>query len=322
MISKQKEKKMGMSFDDKYADAIKRFKAVGMPDYPRYQLDYYADFVELLTLFSGKDGISRGDIQDQFFGEPDEKTDAEKKDKDESFLKEIFSRIDERISLYTDSYPYEKKSDSDVLCLKANVTDNEKYYLFLLFASQLDIFNSFNADLTTDFETLSFESLKSYLPNNAIIKQFGKNTEYQGNAVSKIKALSKDIGFPLNNYAISQIGEHNNQERGLDVIGWIPFKDKCQNKVVVLGQCACGKKYEYKQIETPRFASYFELYTTKPLHSLFIPYSLINVRENKFYGDEIKALVFERKRIVSLLQGNEIYERLLSKQLVEKCINS
>ncbi|MDO5342495.1 MAG: hypothetical protein Q4F69_08600 [Bacteroidia bacterium] len=320
MISKQKEKKMAMSFDEKYEDAIKRLKEIGKPDYPRCQLDYYADFVELLALFSGKDGVSYGDVQDQFFGEPDEKTDAGKKDKDESFLKEIFSRIDERISLYAKSYPFEKKDNA--LLLKEDISENEKYYVLLLIASQLSIFESFNSDLTTDFETLSYESLKSYLPNNAVVKQFGENTEYKGNAVTKIRTLAKDIGFSLNNYAISQIAINNNQERGLDVIGWLPFEDKCQNKVIILGQCACGKKYEYKQIETRRFASYFDFYTTEPQHSLFVPYSLINIRENKFYGDEIKALVFERKRIVTLLQGNNIYNSLLSKSLVERCINS
>lgn len=320
MILKQKEKKMAMSFDKKYSDAIKRLNEIGKPDYPRHQIDYYADFVELLVLLSGKDGVSYGDIQDQFFGEPDEKINAEIRDEDEAFLKEIFSRIDERISLYVNSYPFEKKDNA--LLLKENISENEKYYVLLLIASQLSIFDSFNSDLTTDFETLSFESLKSYLPNNAIVKPFGKNTEYKGNAVEKIEALSKDIGFPVKNYAISQIGKNNNQERGLDIIGWLPFEDNCQNKVVVLCQCACGKKYEYKQIETRRFATYFDFYTTEPQHSLFVPYSMINVRENKFYGDEIKGLVFERKRIVTLLQGNKVYERLLSKNLVEKCVNN
>ena len=321
MISKQKEKKMGMSFDEKYSDAIKRLKEIGKPDYPRHQLDYYADFVELLALFSGKDGVSYGDIQDQFFGEPDEKTDAEIRDKDEAFLKEVFSRIDERISLYVNSYPFGKKDNA--LLLKENISENEKYYVLLLTASQLSIFDSFNSDLTTDFETLSFETLKAYLPN-AIVKQFGKNTEYKGSAKEKIKKLSEDVGIDINDYEVDQIGDRNHQERGLDVIGWLPFEDNCQNKVVFLGQCACGKQYGPKQHDTRRFENYFKFYRTKPLHALFIPYSLINAIVGKFYENEIENdyLVFERKRMVTLLQGNGVYEQLLSKNLVEKCINS
>lgn len=320
MISKQKEKKMAMSFDEKYSDAIKRLDEIGMPDYPRQQLDYFADFVELLALFSGKDGVSYGDIQDQFFGEPDEKTDAELKDDDEAFLKEIFLRIDERISLYVNSYPFEKKDNS--LMLKGNISENEKYYVLLLIASQLSIFKTFNTDLTTDFETLSFETLKAYLPN-AIVKQFGENTEYNGSAKVKIQKLSEDVGIDIDDYEVDQIGDRNHQERGLDVIGWLPFEDNCQNKVVFLGQCACGKKYESKQHDTRRFENYFKFYKTKPQHTLFIPYSLINVSCRKFYGNEIEKdyLVFERKRMVTLLQGNEVYKRLLSKSLVEKCIS-
>lgn len=321
MISRQKEKKMETNFEEKYVACIERLKSVGKPDYPQDQISCYSDFVELMALFSGEDGISFGDILDSFYGEPDEKTDAEKKDDDEVFVRRIFSFIDERIYLYAATYPFEKKNDS--LYLKHNITENEKYYVLLLISSQLDIFKSFQSDLTTDFETLSFEALKTFLPTAAVVKQFGKNADYRGTAKDKIKSLSVDIGIPVDLYEISQIGERNNQERGLDVIGWLPFADKCQNKVVFLGQCACGKGFESKQHDTRRFESYLVFYKTKPQHTLFIPYSLINIHEGKFYHNFIEKdyLVFERKRMVTLLSGNNIYNQLLSRELVEKCVS-
>lgn len=319
MILKPNEKKMAMTFDDRYDACIERLRNTGKPDFPQDQISHYSDFIELMTLFSGEDGISVGDIMDLFFGEPDEETDAQRKDNEEAFINSIFYSIDERIYLYADAYPFERKSDS--LYLKQNISENEKYYVILLISSQLDIFRSFQSDLTTDFETLSFETLKTFLPT-AIVKQFGKNTEYTGSAKDKIISLSVDIGIPYDNYAISQIGERNNQERGLDVIGWLPFEDKCQNKVVFLGQCACGKNFEFKQHDTRRFEEYLIFYKTKPQHTLFIPYSLINISAGKFYHNYIENdyLVFERKRMVSLLKDNKIYHKLRSRNLIEKCV--
>lgn len=160
------------------------------------------------------------------------------------------------------------------------------------------------------------------MPTNSTVKEFGKNTEYKGNAIEKIKQLADDLGLAINDYELSQIGERNNQERGLDIIGWIQFNDKCGNKVVFLCQCACGKQYESKQHDTRRFEHYLEFYRTKPQHTLFLPYSLINVRAKKFYHSdyiENDFLIFERKRILEYHNDNA-FETTESFKLVTKCI--
>lgn len=321
MTLNQKEKKMEMSFDAKYASCINNLRNIGKPDFPEHQINLYADYIEIIVLFSHDDGISEGDVNDLFFGEPDEESDAARKDKQEAFIKRIFDLIDERIASFAGLYPFVKKDG--VLYLKQDISNDSKYYITLLISSQLDVFKSFQPDLTTDFETLSYESLRKYLPSGEV-RQFGKNTTYKGNAREKIRSLSKEIDIPINEYEVSQIDERNNQERGLDVIGWLPFKDNCQNKIVFLGQCACGKKFESKQHDTRRFEEYFYFYKARPQHTLFIPYSLINVSAGKFYHDFIERdyLVFERKRMVTLLSGNHVFDRLISRNLIERCIHS
>jgi len=150
----------------------------------------------------------------------------------------------------------------------------------LLISSKLDIFNPFKLDLTADFEKVSYVVLKEFLLIKAIVKAFGKNTQYQGNAISKIKQLDNDLDLQVDDYELNQVSERNTQEWGLDIIGWLPFADKCGNKVIFLCQCACGKKeYESKQHDTRRFEIYLRFYKTKPQHTLFIPYSLINLRK-------------------------------------------
>lgn len=312
---------MASSFDDKFSDCIKKFNNISKPDYTTSELNYYADFIELIVLLSNKDGVTFGDIQDRFFGEKDYEN-AEKRDEDEIFLRGIFQIISERVLLYNEDYPF-SYSEDEILTIKSDLTVNNKLYISLLLSSKLNIFNEFRTDLTTDFETTSSIVLKNFLPTNSIIKDFGRNTEYQGNAIDKIKQLANDLDLSINEYELSQVSERNNQERGLDIVGWLPFNDKCGNKVVFLCQCACGKQYESKQHDTRRFENYLQFYKTNPQHTMFIPYSLINVRAKKFYHSdyfEKDYLIFERKRILNYISNTIFFNSLQSKTLVEKCI--
>ena len=223
-----------MSFEEKLALSIQKLKNADRPDCPMDCLNNYADFIELLVLFSGSDGVSYGDIQDRFFGELDENNTSETNDQNESFIDSIYKIIEERIALYKDTYPFDKKDE--VILLKKQLLIKQKIYLFLLLSSSLDIFRSFNAELTTDFETLCYKVMQLYLPN-AIVKAFGKNSEYTGSAKVKIKKLAEDLGLQLDDYDFEQIGDRNSQERGLDIVGWLPFDDHCSNMIIFLGQC-------------------------------------------------------------------------------------
>lgn len=321
MTSEQGGSKMVMSFDDKFFQCLNNLENLDKPDCSRDETNLFADFVELLVIFSKGDGIAYGDIQDRFFGEPDEKNSSERNDADEFFIDGIFSLIEERRDLYGDQYPFEVGKEQ-IITLKRDLTIPQKLYLFLLMASSLNIFKSFNAEITTDFEMVSYEAIKSFLPN-AKVKSFGKLSEYKGNAKEKIRTLANDIGLPTN-YDIDCVGERNVQERGLDIVSWIPFEDNCQNKIIFFCQCACGKQFESKQHDIRRFEHYYCFYRTKPQRTLFVPYALINPNDGKFYhSDYIEEdyLVFERLRIISLAKRkDDVLTLLKSACLVERCI--
>ena len=118
-------------------------------------------------------------------------------------------------------------------------------------ARYLNYFKDVYSDLTTEFEQTSFEALRNFLPLNANVKQLGKNSDYTGDAQSKIRALAKDLNVSINENEIIQI--QGTQERGLDVIGWLPFKDQIPNMITILVQCACGTEWYKKQNKTKRF---------------------------------------------------------------------
>jgi len=309
-----------MTFEDKLNQCVQSLKDIDKPDYTKTEINYFADFVELITLFTKYDGVTFGDIQDRFFGTKEYDI-IESKDKDEAFLNSIFNVIAERICFYAIDYPFEYQNNN-TLKLRQSQTFKNKLYLSLLISSKLDVFNSFKSDLTTDFEKVSSIVLKEFLPGNAIVREFGKHTQYQGNAISKIKQLASELDLHIDNYELSNVPERNTQERGLDIVGWLPFADKCGNKIVFLCQCACGKEYESKQHDTRRFENYLQFYKTNPQHTIFIPYSLINVREKKFYHSDLiekDYLVFERKRILEYHNDNS-FEKSMSFKIVNKIL--
>ena len=321
MILNQYSKKMEMTFEDKIEKSIQNFEYIDKPDYTKSEINNYADFVELTVLFVIENGVTFGDIQDKFFGET-ENENTEKRDAEEAFLNNIFEIIKERVYLYNSDYPFVYQPNTRHLQLKTKLSFKNKLYLSLLISSNLNIFNKFTTDLTTDFEKVSFVVLKEFLPQKAEIRDFGKNSQYKGTAVEKIKQLARDLNLEIKDYELSCVNERNSQERGLDVVGWLPFSDKCGNQIILLCQCACGKNYESKQHNTRRFKNYIDFYKTNPQHTMFIPYSLINISKKKFYHSDLiedDYLVFERKRIIEYHNDNS-FENSVSFKIVNKIL--
>ena len=165
--------------------------------------------------------------------------------------------------------------------------------------------------------------MKEFLPT-AEVKAFGKDSDYTGTVQEKIRKLAEDIGLEINETLVNKIDERNVQDRGLDVIGWLPFKDKCPNLMIFLGQCACGKEYERKPHDVRVFKRYLQFPQTKPQLTIFLPYSLVSIQMNDFYHCDLieeEVLVFERKRILDCLVGkDEPYNNLEMKLLVERLL--
>jgi len=310
-----------MTFDEKLKNSISNYTNIDKPDYTSNMFNLYADFIELISLFSNTDGVSSGDILDKFFGNKNYDN-AKQRDDDESWLIQVFTILEERVEIFKEDYPFDFK-ESDLLTLNPDLTWKNKMYLGLLISSKLNIFKGFKPDLTTEFETISYYVFKNFLPKNSIVKEFGNNSNYTGNAKKRIKDLASDIGLKIEKYELDGISERNNKERGLDIVGWVPFTDKGMNQLIYLAQCACGKDTESKYHDTRRFENYLSFYKAKPQHIMFIPYSLINPRERKFYHSDLienDFLIFERKRILDIFNQEEVFQKTEMIKIVNKCI--
>lgn len=320
---------MKMSFNTKLTNFFSDF-SLELGTVPTRNLIYlYADYVELVSLLSNQNYVSSSDILDRFKDEGiirQQKADDEQSianDEDERFVDSIYRLLIERSQLFGEDYPFEIESvDKIKLKNTDNISARNKIYVYMLLSSSLNIFSEFQPELTTEFEILCTQVLTNFLPENAIVKSFGKSSQYNGTAVQKIQALAKDMKIRIDEEGFNEISHKGNQEKGLDLIGWIPFDDNVSNFLSILAQCACGKEWYKKLGETSRYNHYMKFHRLNPIHTMFVPYSLVSYNKSTFFrNDEIdNRLIFERKRILNYIFNTDFFENLESNLLVEKCI--
>lgn len=295
----------------------------------------YADYVELIALFSNNAYATAQSILNRFkqeeinigrrsdvgesAGRRKAENNSEKNDLEEQRMFEIFEILKFRSVLFNGNYPFALKRNT--IILKNILSDSQKLYLILLVSSNLNYFSIVKPELTSEFEAISSRAFKTLLPSNVIIKEFGKNSEYSGTAKEKIIQLAQDMNVEIVETEIENI--LGSQERGLDLVAWVPFNDNIPNMLIWMGQCACGKEWYNKQHETKRFeSSYYKFYKLKPINTLFIPYSLTKSPNAFYQSDEIieGTLLFDRKRIMDGIDETLFLDQLKSKFIVEACI--
>lgn len=296
-------------------------------NYPRHKIHLYADYVELISLFSKETIITYNDILDRFKDEgvitqkAYDSEQSQENDENESFTKSIFQLLNYRSFLYNGFYPFSVIKEKSIL-LNNSLDNTQKLYLSLLISSNLSIFTELASVLTTEFEVLSYQILKDYLPEHAKVILTGKKSPITGNAIERITEIGKLVGLEVDTNHVSKRNFAGNKERGLDVIGWIPFIDPNSNLMVFLCQCACGLDWPSKSTEANRYRKYFVFDSVPPVCTMFIPYSLVDFKTSHFYqSDEMfDSLFFERGRIITYLKDSNFYQTLESSIIVDKCL--
>ncbi|MCP4763180.1 MAG: hypothetical protein GY870_15510 [archaeon] len=293
----------------------------------------HADYTELTALMSNDNFVTTTDILNRYkkedinprmrssdleTGRKKSVLNSEVNDENEQWVDEIFDILNFRAGLFANQYPFEATQNK--IILKNDLTDIQKLYLILLLSSNLNYFNLVQPELTTEFESISYHALKTVLPSNGKIKEFGNNSDYRGTAKNKIIELAKDLNVEIVEKEIENI--LGNKEDGLDLIAWIPFEDKIPNMITIMGQCACGKDWPEKQYETDKFYdAYYIFFRLRPIRSLFIPYALSKVSYTFYQTNKInQTLLFDRKRILDNIKDTEFLNELKAKIIVEKCI--
>jgi len=182
---------------------------------------------------------------------------AAEDDRRELEASDVVSHLHYRTSVFGESYPFVLRDDA-VLELR-DLTPERCLYLLLLLAANLKYVRS-NADqnkLTTYFELLSPDVLRGYLGSEARVELFGTATgeaqepRYSGALWAKLQGLRDDLRLKLLvGSGHGEIAPNNHGDRGIDFVAWFPFNDDpADTLVIVLGQCACGRRPWPKMLE-------------------------------------------------------------------------
>lgn len=322
-----------MSFEDNLKEEFEQFVLKSPKKRPKHLIHLHADFIELKSLFWAQGSwLTSTDVLTHYNDVIELKFDndtegkgtnsADDNDKFQSKILEVFYLIIERKIIFNDEYPFIVDKINHRIKLKDDLTQKNLLYIKLLLDSNLNNFSlSLRNILTSEFETISAIALQNHLPNSSV-EELGINSVLKGNTKTKIKKLSKKLNLKRNKHELKKLSKLANKEKGLDIIAYLPFEDKVSSMLIILAQCACGKNWKSKRGETENYEAFLHFDKLRPIHSMFIPYSLTSSSNNGFFESYNlnNRLVFERKRILENIKDLAFFNNLKSKEIVEKCV--
>jgi len=150
------------------------------------------------------------------------------------------------------------------------------------------------------FERLSREAISSYLSGQAVVfgwpfdLSVGPNQPEQSQIERRIREVAEDLGERL-----SKPPPPRFNDRGLDVVGWIPFVDKRSSQIVVLMQSTIQRNWKDK-LPVPLLAwCQYVHWGCTPVKAFAIPRIVADYDWHETSVD--KGMLFDRIRIVNLL---------------------
>jgi hypothetical protein len=154
------------------------------------------------------------------------------------------------------------------------------------------------------FERLTCEAVRYYLSGLATVfgwpfdpedRESVEEEQQELQIKRKIRRLAEDLGERFVEAPLSPF----KKDRGIDIVGWIPFREKRSGQVVVLLQCAAGHNWVIKRpVPLDAWREYIH-WGCCPIIAFSIP-CIISERD---WHDTSKdnGILFDRVRIVNLL---------------------
>ena len=235
-----------------------------------------------------------------------------------------------RNAVFGEFYPFVLTDEDAVLERRPTITERHKVYVFLLVLSNLKYFKGYHNILTSGFEIISGEVLKSFLPIDAQVHVFSRNRaadeRYKKlNLWGKINKLAADLNIKVQ-VPENEFKPKDNADNGLDLVGWVPFHrdDKVDGMLVLFGQCACTEKWISKQYESGIENWGRTLaFTVPPNNFVFIPFCFRNSDGTWFRSHDINlsTILVDRPRLLySLRQNYAVFQRHPSYRVVNKLL--
>ena len=182
-------------------------------------------------------------------------------------------------------------------------------YLTCLF---LSLYGANESTPTKLFERMTYSVLMKYLPARAMVfgwpfgKKGGKKTAEQTLLEELVRTVARD-----SHERFAEAPSSRFKDRGVDVIGWVPFPDGRSSQIVVLLQCAAGHNWVDKRaVPLEAWTQYIHWSCKRPV----IGFSVPCVIEDHIWHDHAmdKGILFDRARIINGLSDGVDDHKLAS----------
>lgn len=157
------------------------------------------------------------------------------------------------------------------------------------------------------FERLSAEVIKRYLNGEVFIFGWPPLEDTPSSIAERVKSACDCL---QENFVESPAARYN--DRGVDLISWIPFLDSRSSQCVILAQCASGTNWkEHAPLPMKSWEQYIH-WACNPIEAFFVPC----IVPDKLWHDVSKdnGVLFDRIRIMNLL-GAGIEDQQLRDEL-------
>lgn len=265
---------------------------------------------DLITIKS-QSNTSVDDIDQETEEDENEGSDAERSDRLERQVEDVWTQLDFRENSLKDIYPF--VVNGDFISLKENLTDIQRIYLFLLACSRLRSFKKAQKGIiqfwAKNFAIVSKFCTTALLPPHSKVRIFDANSDdrraYYGTDLRKaLKKMGKDLAVPYINEQECDRASSSG-DAGFDIVATVEFDDKLSSNYALLGQCGAQEtEWPKKTLEAHslKLRTYFQVHFDIPT-LMFTPIFYRN-SDGEWVDNSPCAgvLVIDRARILQLLK--------------------
>lgn len=299
----------------------------------------FADLAELATIINytgrsdlhkndlismkGQNNTSVDDIDQEQEENENEGSDAERNDRLERQVEDVWTQLDFRQNFLKDIYPFIVRGDT--IFLKENLTSIQRIYIFLLACSRLRSFKNAQKGIiqfwAKHFAIVSKFCTSALLPTHSTVRIFDANSDdrknYYGTDLRKaLKKMGKDLAVPYINEEECDRASSSG-DAGFDIVATIEFEDNLSSNYALLGQCGAQEtEWPKKTLEAHalKLRTYFQVHFDIPT-LMFTPVFYRN--SNGEWVDNSPCagvLVIDRARILQLLTKTNHCQNIVSAQ--------
>ncbi len=162
------------------------------------------------------------------------------------------------------------------------------------------------------FERITRKAVEGYLSGNAFVFGWPNPPEPElGDEESQIKRKIRQVAEDLGERFIESPAPRFN-DRGVDVIGWIPFLKGRSSQLVLLIQCYAGQDWKGKlAVPLVSWCQYIH-WGVNPIIGFAVP--RVIPERDWHEGSTDKGMLFDRPRIVNLIP-TDTYDPALAEEL-------